>query len=45
MKSQTGYQRITIHKFINIARIKGSQTVKFGQQNMTRETFLFKNHT
>ena len=31
MTSQTGYQRITIHKFVNIARIKASQTVKFGQ--------------
>ena len=30
MTSQPGYQRIAIHKLLNISRIKGNQTMKFG---------------
>ena len=31
MTSQPGYQRITIHILLKISRIKGNQTMKFGQ--------------
>ena len=31
MTSQPGQQGITIHKLLNISRIKGNQTMKFGQ--------------
>ena len=31
MTSQPGHQRITAHILLNISRIKGNQTMKFGQ--------------
>ena len=31
MTSQPGYQTIAIHILPNISRIKGNQTIKFGQ--------------
>ena len=31
MTSQAGKQRITTHILLNITRIKGNQTMKFGQ--------------
>ena len=45
MTSQSGYQRITIYILLNISRIKGSQTMTFGQliENHKR-IFFFKNY-
>ena len=47
MKSQPGQQTIIIHILYNISRIKGNQTMKFGQlidYNMTN-IFLEKPYT
>ena len=46
MTSQPGQQRITIHILLNISRIKGNQTMQFGQLiELTREIFFFKNQS
>ena len=44
MTSQPGQQRITIHIFLNISRIKGNQTMQFGQliEYNKRNIFLQK---
>ena len=44
MTSQPGKQRITIHILLNISRIKGNQTMKFGQliEYPKRNIFLKK---
>ena len=47
MTSQPGEKTIAIHKFTNITRSKGNQTMKFGQiieYNM-RNIFLEKSYT
>ena len=46
MMSQPGKQTIAIHTFPNISRIKGSQTMKFGQliKYDMRNTFLKKSY-
>ena len=44
MTLQPGFQTIAIHILPNILQSKGKQTMKFGQQNITREIFLFKNY-
>ena len=44
MTSQPGLQTIAIHILPNISQSKGNQTMKFGQQNIKRETFFFKNY-
>ena len=46
MTSQPGKQIITIHTLPNISRIKGSQTMQFGQliEYDRRNTFLKKSH-
>ena len=45
MTSQPGKQRITTHILLNITRIKGHQTIKFGQlTEHPREIFFFKNY-
>ena len=47
MKSQPGKQRIAIHILPNISRIKGNQTMAFGQliEYYLRNTFLEKSYT
>ena len=45
MTSQPGQQRIAIHKLLNISRMKGSQTMKFGElMEYPRYIFFFKNY-
>ena len=46
MLSQPGSQQMLIHILPNISQSKGNQTMKFGQliENITRETFFFKNY-
>ena len=46
MTSQPGQQIITIHIFPNISRIKGNQTMKFGQliEYNKGNIFFFKSH-
>ena len=46
MKSQSGYQTVTVKVLANISRSKGNQTMKFGQlveYNM-RNIFLGKSY-
>ena len=45
MTSQPGQQIITKHILSNISRRKCSQTIKFGQLNVTREIVLWRNNT
>ena len=47
MMSKPGKQTIAIHTLPNISRIKGNQTIKFGQliEYDMRNTFLEKSHT
>ena len=44
MTSQPGYQTITLHILPNISRIKGNQTMKYGQliENNKRSIILRK---
>ena len=45
MTSQPGLQAIEIHILPNnISQSKGKQAMKFGQQNITRETVFFRNY-
>ena len=44
MTSQPSLQIIVIHILPNISQSKGNQTMKFGQQDITRQIFFFKNY-
>ena len=44
MTSLPGFQTIEIHILRNISQSEGNQTMKFGQLNITREIFFFKNY-
>ena len=45
MTSQPGQQRITTHILLNISRIKGNQTMKFGQLiEHPKRNIFFKNY-